>query len=231
MRRSIPMRRALLLCAVALLASPGRAKADLLTFTQTFVADFEFTLLAGGPLNGGPMDLTLPFQAVGDLTFTLAPSLNDPSQPTTVPFTNLTGILNGTAPTGFLPYTISPNVQFLGGALTDIVRDLDGNVTSANIVNLTSLWELIGPNGIRLYGDAGLDFSGAITSLPLGFGTIIAGAADFNVYLDTGGGPGVDPLAAIGRNRTLRAVPAPSGLALLGMGAIGALILARARPV
>jgi hypothetical protein len=76
----------------------------------------------------------VPFRAVGDLTFQLDPSLNDASMPTTVPFVNVTGVLEGIPPSppSDLPFTISPDVQFLGGSLTNIVRVASGHVISSS---------------------------------------------------------------------------------------------------
>jgi hypothetical protein len=209
---------------VAISALPGTAKAEFLSFTQTVVADFEFSLLGNTPLNNGPATPFIPFQAIGSLTFQLDPSLNDPGRPTTVPFTNLTGHIEGVSPAPFLPYTISPDVEFLGGQLTDIVRDLNGEVVSANIKDLSARWEMIGPGGLRLFTKVGLPFNGVISSLPLAMGTVIGGAADFEVFLDDGGS---NPLVVIGRNRTLTVVPEPSGAALLGLGSLALMGLAR----
>ncbi len=220
------MRRASLICMVVLSVLSGLAKADPLTFTETFVADFQFSLLANTPINGGPTTPFIPFEAVGNLTFTLDPSLNDPSKPTTVPITGFSGVLTGVAPSAFLPYTISPNVQFVGGSLTDIVRDASGNLTSANVTGLSAFWELVAP-GLRLFSDTPLVFDGPITSLPFAFGDTIAGPTDFNVFLDTGNGTG--PQVAIGRDRTLRAVPEPTSLTLVALGLAGQIAIRRRR--
>lgn len=219
------MRRVLLTCAVAALLAPGIAKAEVLSFTQTVVADFEFSLLGNTILNPGPTIDFIPFQAIGQLTFTLDASLNDPSQPTTVPFTNLTGHLDGVSPPPFLPFVISPNVEFLGGELTNIVRDGNGDVISADIKDLSARWDMVTPS-MRLYTKVGLPFSAHITSLPFNYGAILAGPAPFEVYLDMGG-TAPDPLVVMGRNRTLRVVPEPGSLALFGLGALGVLGLAR----
>ncbi len=221
------MRRTLLLC-VGLLASQGAmARADIF-FTQNFVADFEFSLPPGSPLNSGSTTVgPIPFEAVGSLTIGVDNALNDPSMPTSVAITSFSGNLIGVAPSNFLPYSIDPNVSFVGGSLTNIVRDGSGQVTSADVTGLSAYWEMFAP-GIRLYGDTPLVFDGPITGLPFTPGDIIAGPDPFNVYLDTGKGPGGgDPLFAIGQNRTLRAVPEPASLALFGIGASSLLGLAR----
>jgi hypothetical protein len=221
------MRFRTLICFAALLFVPGLVRASDLTFTQTFVANFEFDLLGGTAINPGPESGFIPFEAIGSLTFTLDPSLNDPSHPTTVAFTNVTGLLTGVSPPPFLPYTISPDVQFLGGDLTNIVRDGSGNVTSANITDLSMRWDMVGtPFGLTLFTKDGLPFNGSTNSIPFSYGTVLAGPDPFNVYLDD---PALgDPLVVIGRNRTLTAVPEPTsgtlaGLAALTLGAVIAL--------
>jgi hypothetical protein len=230
-KRRFPMRRRLFLCAAAFLALPAIARAESTTFTRTIVADFEFSLVAGTDFNPGPVDSPfIAFQAVGDLTFQLDASLNDPSLPTTVPFLNATGVLQGTMPLDFGPFTISPNVAFLGGELTNIVRDGSGEVISADVRDLLMEWELIGPGFGRLYGKVGLDFDADGVSIPFADGTLLYGPTPFDVYSDDGDGDlSNDVLVAIGRNRTLRVVPEPSSAALLALGAAGSLAVARRR--
>jgi hypothetical protein len=222
------MRHRVLLCAAAFFIFPSLVRAGSLTFTERFVANFEFQLLGGTMINPGPTTPFIPFEAVGNLTFGVDPSLNNPSA-TTVPFTNVTGSLNGVFPAGFLPYTISPDLQFLGGELTNIVRDNSGNVISADVSDLSMRWDMVGtPANLTLFTKDGLPFDGAITSIPFAAGTVLSGAADFNVYLDNGGS---DPLVVIGRDRTLTAVPEPGSLTLAGAAVliVGTLITRRRR--
>ncbi len=213
------MRRQMLISLATLLLLPGVVNAGGLTFTENLVANFEFSLLGGTVINPGPTTPFIPFEAIGSLTFTLDSSINDPSQPTTVPFTNVTGMLAGVSPPPFLPYTISPDLQFLGGELTNIVRDSHGNVISADVSDLSMRWDMVGtPANLTLFTKDGLPFDGNISSIPFSYGTVLAGAADFNVYLDDGGS---DPLVVIGRNRTLTVVPEPSSFILLAAGVMG----------
>jgi hypothetical protein len=217
-----------LICVAILLCFPGLARAENLTFTQKFIANFEFDVLGNTPINPGPATGFQPYEAMGALTFTLAPALNDPSQ-TTVPFTNVTGTLNGVYPTSLLPYTISPDVQFLGGDLTNVVRDGGGNVISADVSNLSMRWDLIAAGGnLTLFTLDGLPFNGAITSLPFSDGTVLSGADQFNVYLNVGGS---NVLVALGEDRILTAVPEPTSGALGGLAAltVGAVIALRRR--
>jgi hypothetical protein len=79
---------------------------------------------------------------------------------------------------------------------------------------------------LRLFTKGGLPFAAAVTAIPFASGTVPAGAAKFEVVLDHGA---TDPLVAIGRNRTLTAVPEPSSLALAGMGALTLGLLAARR--
>jgi MYXO-CTERM domain-containing protein len=207
-----------LLCVLSLLSLPGVVSAESVRFSQDLVADYEFSLVGGTAINPGPTTPFIPFQARGVLTFELDPSLNDSGRPTTVPFVNVTGTLLGVFPAAFLPHVISPDVEFLGGVLTNIVRDSNGEVTSANVQDLSMRWELVGtPLNIRLFTKVGLPSDGAVTSIPFAEGTVLAGAAEFEVFLDDGGS---DPLVAMGRNRTLTSVPEPSAAALAGMAAL-----------
>ncbi|MDG3004640.1 PEP-CTERM sorting domain-containing protein [Paludisphaera mucosa] len=224
------MRRILLLCALATLASPALVRAEPLIFTSHIIADFEFSLVAGTPFNPRPFDSPpIPFQAVGDLTFELAASLNDPGA-TTVPFVNATGVLQGVYPMIYGPFTISPNVAFIGGELTNIVRDGGGEVVSADVTGLSMEWELVGPNYGRLYGRAPLVFDGQGLSIPFAVGNVLAGPIPFNVYADDGDrDPSNDILVAIGSNRTLTVVPEPHSAALLAVGAAGLLAAAARR--
>lgn len=220
------MRRATGLIVGDLLAlTPGFLHAETLLFTQRFVADFELSFVAGTPLNGGNVDT--PFiacRAVGDLTFVFDPALNDPSQPTTVAITSVTGTLTGESPGFLLPYSLTPDLEFLHGSLTDIVRDGSGEVTSANVADLQMRWRIDGPMGITLFTQAGLPFNGAVTSIPFATGTVLAGPDVFEGYMETPGGP---LFVAYGRNRTLTAVPEPASMALAGLGALGVLAAAR----
>ena len=214
--------RHFLLAVAAFVLLPHAVHGGDVIFTQEMDAHFEFSLLGGTVINPGPTTPFIPFEAIGSLTFTLDASLNDPSQPTTVPFINVTGSLAGVSPPQFLPYVISPDLQFIGGELTDIVRDGSGNVISADVSGLSMRWTMVGtPDNLTLFTKDGLPFDGTTNSIPFSLGTVLAGAADFNVYLDDGA---TDPLVVIGRNRTLTAVPEPSSLVLLGASGLVLLV-------
>ena len=97
------------------------------------------------------------------------------------------------------------------------MRDGGGSVISADVDALSMKWEMNaapGGNAIRIYSRVVLPFDSEIDFIPFSEGTILAGPADFDVFLDTGNGVN-DPLAVIGRNRTLTVVPEPTSLALL----------------
>src|SRR5262245_60814797 len=117
--------------AVIFLLLSGGVRAGDVTFTQDFVANFDFDLLGGTSINPGPDTGYLPYEAVGSISFTLDSAINDPSQ-TTVAITNAVGSFTGVPPLWLGPYSISPNIQFLGGDLTNIVRD-GGHITSADV--------------------------------------------------------------------------------------------------
>ena len=206
----------MLTAIVVLSASVTHASA---TFESQLIADFEFKLLSDGPLGGAgfPEDVFIPFQARGLFTFELDDALND-SAATTAAFTDVTGRLVGLSPAPFLPFEIGP-IEFVGGSLTNIVRDGGGNVISADVEALSMEWDMVASPGggdeITLYTRGGLPFDSEVDSIPFSEGTILAGPDEFDGFLETGNGVN-DPLAIIGRNRTLTVVPEPASLAILG---------------
>ena len=99
------------------------------------------------------------------------------------------------------------------------MRDSHSNVISAQVSDLSMRWDMVGtPFGLTLFTKDGLPFDGTTSSIPFSYGTVLAGAADFNVYLDNGG---TDPLVVIGRDRTLTVVPEPPSIVLLAAGVVG----------
>jgi hypothetical protein len=118
-------------------------------------------------------------------------------------------------------FYLSPNLEFIGGDLTNIVRDGSGNVLSASVDNLSMRWEMIvDPLGTpaRLFTKVGLPFSGDIDDFQNPEGAVISGLDPFEVYLDDGAD---GTLVAIGQNRTLTIVPEPGTFALFGILAVG----------
>ena len=215
--------RGMLAALIVACSTLPTAHADF-TFDLALVADYEFALLSNTPLNPGPgMTPFIPFQAKGVLTFSLHDDVINDLNATTVPFTNVTGMLQGVSPAPFLPHQISPDLEFLGGNLTNIVRDSNGFITSARVEDLSMRWELTGTPGggpaVRLFTTVGLPFSGDVDGLPVSPGTVISGADPFEVFLDLGGGDSL--LAVIGQNRTLTVVPEPGTLTLYCLAASG----------
>jgi hypothetical protein len=199
-----------------------------IVFTNHMHARFDFEVV-NGPLAGlVPVGTVLNFAAKGNLTFTLA---DGPPNATALDFTNVTGTLTGIAPAEFLDFTMTPETQFGGGKLVNIVRDGLGSITSGKVENLRMLWEMnatpaiLGGAPVRLYTKEFLPFNGIVGGTPFLVGNILAGAADFGVYLDTRSGDN-DPLAVIGRNRILEvtaAVPEPNSVGvftILGLGLV-----------
>jgi len=209
-------------------------QAEETSFTVTLRANYDFNILGDTVLNPGPDSGYIPFTAVGDYTFTLDPSLNDPSEPTTVPFVNVTGKLQGTSPAAFLPHFITPEVQFVGGALTEIVRDTNGEVISANVTNLEMQWEMVGEAGSPIAGlhlvtggssldpTSNIPFDGSISSIPFALGNIIQGPDfdDANVFEAFEVFLGTD-LVVLGANRTLTVVPEPTSIVLISLVWVG----------
>ncbi|MDC0937247.1 PEP-CTERM sorting domain-containing protein [Pirellulales bacterium] len=210
--------------------------AEVTTFTVKLRANYDFNILGGTPINPDPETGFIPFQALGELTFELDPILNDPSEPTTVPFVSVTGMLQGTSPPPFLPHVISPNLRFVGGALTDIVRDAAGEVVSARVDNLEMQWEMIGQppgplDGLRLPTggndfdpNSSIPFDAVVGGLPFALGDVLKGPdvgipmdENFQVFL---GDAQTGPLVVLGRKRTLTVVPEPAALVMLLLGTL-----------
>ena len=203
--------------AIALAALSGSSARAAIVFSNDFKADFRFTVV-DGPLAGLGVGTVLDFDARGPLTFTLDDSVPNAA---TMNFTNVTGTLNVIGPAAFAGSTLTPNLQFVGGQLTNIVRGPGGVVTSGNVTDLRMRWEMFsGPT--RLYTRDSLPFNGTISSLPFTTSNFLAEPANFDVFLDAGLGA-ADPLAVIGSNRVLTVVtvPEPSSLALLTLGGLG----------
>jgi len=220
------MRRSLTVASLLLLLGSPLIAGEITTFTVSIVADFELSLLGNTVINPGDQTPFLAYRATGELTFEIDPSLNDPSNPTTVPFLNVTGTLTGAPPSPVLPFTLSPDLEFIGGALTNIVRDANGEVISADISGLSMRWILFSPAlPGPLYTIAGLPFDATITSIPFSVGTVLSGPDEFDGYIDLGLGDD-NPLVAVGRNRTLTVVPEPSAIISLATSslALGALL-------
>ncbi len=197
-------------------------------------ANYEFNILGGTSLNAGGDTGYLPFAAVGDVTFQLDPSINDPTADT-VPILNFQGELQGTppSPSNFLPHFISPNVMFFGGNLTNIVRDpMTGEVLSGEVDNLQAKWRVVGLPGSDIDGlefvtggngldpSSNLPFFGSINAIPFALGDVIKGPdvvdpsigdEAFDVFLG-------DERVVLGRARTLTViVPEPASFALACM--------------
>lgn len=189
-------------------------------------ADFELAFLSGTPFNPEPgMTPFLPFQAFGPLTFVLDDEVLNPAA-TTAPFIDVTGQLNGFDAITSLNFSLSPDLEFVGGDLTNIVRDGVDNVVSASVQDLSMKWEMIvDPNGqnLRLFTKVGLPFNGDIDDFQNPVGSVISGLDPFEVYLDLGGGDSA--LVAIGQNRTLTIVPEPSTFVLFGILATGLIVV------
>ena len=215
------MRRQMLISLATLLLLPGVVNAGGLTFTENLVANFEFSLLGGTVINPGPTTPFIPFEAIGSLTFTLDSSINDPSQPTTVPFTNVTGMLAGVSPPRFpsLHDQPRPALTFLGGGTNEYRvrqpwqchrRRCVGSVDEVGYGRYSGQPDTVHERRLAFRRHYQFD------SVFVWHGT--GRAADFNVYLDDGGS---DPLVVIGRNWTLTVVPEPSSFILLAAGVMG----------
>jgi hypothetical protein len=216
---SLKFHRILIAAATLLLSLAGSTSHATLVFTSGVQANFTFEVVAG-PLASPqlPAGTILDFVAHGLMTFSLDDSV---ANATSMAFTNATGTLQVTAPAPFAGAIMGPH-EFVSGQFQNITRDGLGNITGGNVVDLRMRWQMFVP-GARLYTADSLPFNGAMTGAPFNIGNVMAGPDPFNVYLDTGAGPGGDPLAVIGSNRllTITAVPEPSSLALIVIVGLG----------
>ena len=178
-------------------------------FVAPVAAEYMFTIVPDGPLDGlgFPAGVPIPVSTKGTFTFELDPALlNDPTADS-VPFTNVSGTLDGVSPEGLLPFTLGP-YDFLGGSLEDIVREAMARFVSAEVVGLSMQWEQIaylpGFPPLRVFHKEEIPFDGPIDAVPFSEGTVLSGPAPFGIYLDLGDGDG--PLAAMGSDRTLTVV-------------------------
>lgn len=220
-----------LLAIVLVTVSPVAAEDT--QFTVTMRANYDFNILGGTSLNDGPDTGYIPFAAVGDVTFELDASINEPTADT-VPILNFQGELQGTAPSpmNLLPHFITPNVEFVGGNLINIMRDpMTGEVLSAEVDNLQARWKMVGlpmsdiaglelvTGGNAFDPDSNLPFFGPINAIPFAVGDVIKGPdvvdpslgdEAFEVYLG-------DELVVLGRARTLTVIPEPASCTLTVM--------------
>src|SRR6056297_2786498 len=111
--------RLLALSAIVLLTQflSSSATADFV-FRREVLAEFDFGLVDGTDLANAvqaefpttPTEVFAPFSAQGVLDFRIDDSSTGAS---TLPFTSITGTLQGVAaPDPFVPFFISPNIQF-----------------------------------------------------------------------------------------------------------------------
>lgn len=214
--------RLILVTFIGVVAFASQAKAAIV-FQQELLAEFDVSFYSTGPLAavasgaGFPLDTPLAAKARGLIQFTI-----DDITPSTTTANILDaesiGRLQGFVPGNF--FSISPNVQFVGGRLANI-QQTGGVVTSADVVDLSMVWDmqLVTPAGTAtIVSAAPLPFSGTVTGLPFSQGDLIVGPFPGTVdgLLQLPGG-GFDPTPAIAvSNRTLTAVPEPSsGISML----------------
>ena len=199
-----------------------------IVFETQILAEFDVLFYSTGPLAGAvqdagfPLDIPIAAKALGVMQFTID---DITAGTTTANIQNAVslGRLQGFAPGPF--FSISPNVQFVGGTLNNI-QQVGGVVVSADVVNLEMFWDMVlttGAGSARVVSAATLPFSGTVSGVPFNFNDQIAGPFPGPVdgLLDIGGGNfHPDPAISVS-NRTLKAVPEPASGALAAIFLIG----------
>ncbi len=215
----------LIFTSLALVKSPTAHGASV--FDVKFRANFQFNILSNGPLGpvaGSlrlPTDTFLDYMAMGSIKFTLDDS---DTSINSAKFTDAKGAFVGVVPD--FPYTIDPNLQFVGGSLENIVRNGANEIISADVKDLAMRWNLTAFPGsgseANLFSLEPLLFSGAVTGIPFAVGNVLTGPPGAQgAYLNDGT---QNILAAYVQNRTLTVVPEPTTIAILGFGLAGLLM-------
>jgi hypothetical protein len=197
--------------------------------------NFDVLFYSAGPLAGAiggagfPLDVPIAAEAIGTMRFSIEDIADGQTSANILSATSV-GPMQGVVPGPF--FTISPNVQFVGGMLTNIQHN-GGVITSANVTDLNMVWEMdlfLGPNTARIVSSEVLPFNGTVSGLPFGLGDQLIGTAgSVDGLLDLGNG-NFDPNPAIAvSNRFLTVVPEPtSSAAVLGC-MVGLCLVRRAR--
>lgn len=206
-----------------------------IVFETEVEAQFDVLFYADGPLGdavaaeGFPTDVPIPAKARGFMRFEIEDITSSTTEADILGAVSL-GRLIGFDPGPF--FSISPNVEFIGGTLTNIVQT-NGAVTSATVNNLEMIWdmELTLPSAsARVVSESGLGFSGDVTGIPYLDGDTLVGPDGESVdgLLDLGNGEfDANPAIAVS-NRRMIAVPEPSAGILL-LASFGSAILYRRR--
>lgn len=129
------------------------------------------------------------------------------------------------------PYALAgigagPGASFTGSL--DNIVEVGGELVSADwTLNTTFSFTFTGaPGQPVIYTQELATFSGVVRGGDATLGEVFTSNGDINGFLALGGDPADDVLAAVSFNRTVTAVPEPSGAAILSFGALG-LILRR----
>ncbi|MCA9185923.1 MAG: hypothetical protein R3E01_36615 [Pirellulaceae bacterium] len=193
-------------------------------FTIPIRPDYELVLFPGTPFNMGTENLVVPFSPLGEMGFSMAGNaINDPLA-TSADFTNISdefaGNFSGT------PYDLRI-IQFLGGGLSNIVRNGSADIQSAD-VSFTAIFEQkLGPGSpeeVRVFGGE-MTFIGTVDAFPFDEGTAFGSPSFVDLFLDTGNNTSVQ-IGGV-QNRFLTVVPEPGSVALALFAIVGLSVVRR----
>lgn len=229
MRSYAHFARVLLFIGVAVLQAQT-CQADLIAGSLTFDAQADQTIRipTGSPLTGAPFNISADseFDLSAHGSISIGWAADDDGDQSTV-LSSFSANFSGANPSlgSFMLAAVGtgPGATF-SGRLDNIVESSGALVSADWTLNTTFDFIFPGaPDQPHVYTRDLATFTGVIRGGDATIGEVFTSNGDINGYLSLGN-PASDPLAAVSFNRTITAVPEPSGLALLaGLGGVVAL--------
>jgi hypothetical protein len=232
---SIDRARAIAVVVVTMLAVPAASsKAAPIVAGQDIVHSVAIQMIdlfPGSPFNPGPDVLTVQVRADGFFVMDRQAQVGSVID-FSIPQALFQGVLPGPLPPlAFDLVAGGADLTPSTGQITNVTQNpADPGFASGAASSFASgdflantYFKLVVPGaGATIYSDPNMAavFTASISSLPLAPGTVLAGAARINLYLQTGAGfdPARDPIIGQSYNRTVTAVPEPASVLSLMAG-------------